>query len=179
MCIITTMLEVRPATQEDVSAIAQVLSEAAVYKAEQGDYLWGTEPFTSDEIEARLQGGGLYAAISDGEVVGTVTLTDQDKRIWEDDGENHEALYIHQLATSDEARGKNLGEQIIDWAVDKAREEGRNAVRLDCSYTNRGLCQYYERRGFAEVKRRDIPRKTAARDLRDTVYQVALLQRDV
>jgi len=172
-------LEIRPAAPEDIPAIARVLSQATVHKAEHGDYLWGTEPYTNEEIEAKLQNGGLYTVTSDGEVAGTVTLTDHDSRVWEDDGENHEALYIHGLATSDEVRGKNIGEQVIDWVVGKAREEGRKAVRLDCSYTNRGLCQYYERRGFVEVKRRDIPRKSTARDLRDPVYQVALLQRDV
>jgi len=150
-----------------------------MHKAEHDDYLWGTEPFTNEEIEARLKGGGLYTVISDNEVVGTVTLTDKDSRVWEDDGTNKEALYIHQLATGDKTRGKNIGEQVINWVVDKAREEGRKAVRLDCSYTNRGLCEYYERRGFAEIRRRDISRKNAARDLRDPVYKVALLQRDV
>lgn len=172
-------IEIRPATQEDIPAIVKVLSEAAVYKADQGDMLWGSEPFTDEEVIAKLETGGLYAVTEDGEVEGTVTLTSKDTRVWEQDGDGEDALYIHSLATSDRVRGKNIGGHVIDWVADKAHDEGRKAVRLDCSYTNRRLCDYYQSRGFTEVRRRDIPRKTTARDLTDPVYQVALMQRDV
>ncbi len=172
-------IEIRPAGQEDLTAIANVLSQAALHKSEQGDYLWGDQPYTPDEVGQMLEAGGLYAVIADGAVAGTVRITENDERIWDDDGSSHEALYVHGLATSDEVRSKNIGGEILDWATDKAREEGRKAVRLDCSYTNRRLCAYYEQRGFAEIQRRDIPRKSTARDLRNPVYQAVLLQRDV
>lgn len=173
-------VEIRPAVTEDVPAIAQVLSQAAVYKEAQGDYLWGSYPFTEDEVATKLETGNLYTVTYDGAVAGTVTLTETDERVWEGDGTDSEnALYIHSLATSDEVRGKGVGEKVIDWVVGKARQEQREAVRLDCSYTNPRLCGYYAERGFEEVRRRDIPRKSTARDLRDPVYQVALMQRDV
>lgn len=175
-----TPVEVRPATTEDMPDITRVLSEAAVLKAIQQDYLWGSEPFTKEEVEGKLAMGNLYTVTNDGKIVGTVTLTNTDERVWEDEGTDTEnALYIHSLATSDEVRGKGIGEEVINWAVDKARHERRSAVRLDCSYTNPRLCAYYTKQGFREVRRRDIPRKSTARDLRDPVYQVALLQRDV
>lgn len=172
-------IEIRPAGEEDLTAIANVLSQAVLHKSEQGDHLWGDQPYTPDEVEKMLKRGGLYAVIADGAVSGTVQVTESDERVWGDDGSNHEALYVHGLATSDEVRGQNIGGKVLEWAADKAREEGRKAVRLDCSYTNRRLCDYYKQRGFVEIRRRDIPRKSTTRDLRDPVYKVSLLQRDV
>ncbi len=172
-------IEIRPAEQGDLSAIADVLSQAALHKSAQGDYLWGDQPYTVDEVGRMFESGHLYAVVTDGAVAGTVQVPESDERMWGDDGSNHEALYVHGLATSDEVRGKNIGGEILDWVTDKAREEGRKAVRLDCSYTNRRLCAYYEQRGFTEIQRRDIPRKSTARDLRDPVYKAVLLQRNV
>ena len=173
-------LEIRPAVIEDVPAIALVLSQAAVHKEAQGDFLWGSDPFTEGEVARKLETGNLYTVTEGDIVVGTVTLTETDERVWEDDGTDTEsAIYIHSLATSDEVRGRGVGERVIDWVVGKAQQERREAVRLDCSYTNPRLCGYYAKRGFEEVRRRDISRKSTARDLRDPVYQVALMQRDV
>lgn len=176
----TAQIEVRPATTEDIPAIARVLSQASIHKAAQGDFLWGDQPFTEEEVAGKLETGNLFTVMCDGVIAGTVALTDTDERVWEEEGTNpNEALYIHSLATSDEVRGKGIGEKVIDWVVGKAQSENRSVVRLDCSYTNPRLCEYYVRYGFGEVRRRDIPRKSTARDLRDPVYKVALLQRDV
>ena len=172
-------IEIRPAEIDDIPAIADVLSQAARHKSEKGDYLWGDQPYTTDEVGQMLESGGLYAVTADGTVTGTVRITDSDERVWGDDGTSSEALYVHGLATSDTVRGQNVGGKVLEWVAEKAKQEGKKAVRLDCSYTNRGLCNYYVQRGFAEIKRRDIPRKSTARDLRDPVYQAALLQRTV
>ncbi len=88
-------IEVRPTTEEDIPAIARVLSQAALHKAQQDDFLWGTEPYDTKEVEAKLQAGGLFTVTQDGTIAGTVTITDKDSRVWEDDGTNDEALYIH------------------------------------------------------------------------------------
>ncbi len=172
-------IEIRPTDTDDIPDIAKVLSQATLHKSEQGDYLWGNQPYTTEDVEAKIRAGGLYTVIYNGLISGTVIVTDKDQRIWNDSGEDQEALYVHQLATSDEARGQNLGGQIIDWVADKAKKDGRRSIRLDCSYTNQRLYDYYKSRGFIEVARRDIPRKNTARDLRDPIYKVALLQRDI
>lgn len=178
--LIMTEVEIRQATWEDIPAIAHVLSQAAIHKAAQGDFLWGDQPFTEEEVAGMLETGNLFAVSRDGIVVGTVTLNDTDKWVWGEEGsKSADALYIHSLATSDDVRGEGIGEEVIDWVVGKAQREQRRAVRLDCSYTNPRLCGYYTLQGFQEIRRRDIPRKNTARDLRDPVYKVALLQRDI
>ena len=143
--IITPMnIEVRKAVKKDFSALAKVLSEATLHKSKYGDFLWGTQPYATEEIEKKYQNGNLYTVLLDGNIVGTVTITESDKRVWGDSG-------------SDEAK----------------------AIRLDCSYTNQLLCDYYKKEGFKELRRLDIPRKSSARDLRDPIYKVALFQRSL
>jgi ribosomal protein S18 acetylase RimI-like enzyme len=177
--IITPMnIEVRKAVKKDFSALAKVLSEATLHKSKYGDFLWGTQPYATEEIEKKYQNGNLYTVLLDDNIVGTVAITESDKRVWGDSGSD-EALYIHGLATSDEVRGQGVGSRVIEWVVHKAEKEGRRAVRLDCGYSNQPLCDYYKKEGFKEQRRLDIPRKSSARDLRDPIYKVALFQRSL
>ncbi len=172
-------ITIRTANSSDILDIAEVLTQAAHFKSEQGDYLWGDQPFTHEEVGERMKKGGLYAVVENDAIVGTVYLTDSDERVWGDNGEGNVALYVHGLAISDMARGRGIGGQVLEWAVGIARDQRKKALRLDCSYTNTRLCSYYLGRGFTEVGRRDISRRSNARDVRDSVYRVALLQRDI
>lgn len=175
-----TRVQIRSAVAEDVPALARVLSEAAVHKRGQGDNLWGTRPFTEAEVLDRLAAGGLYAVLADSEVVATASITETDERMWGDEGLDPDyALYIHKLATGDAIRGKRIGGQILELIAEKAIREHRGALRLDCSYTNSKLYNYYTRHGFKEVSRRDIPSDGVARNPERPVYKAALLQRDV
>jgi 8-oxo-dGTP diphosphatase len=42
------------------------------------------------------------------------------------------------------------------------QEKGKSYLRLDCSYENRALCEYYEKQGFKEVGRTNIGGYSAA-----------------
>jgi ribosomal protein S18 acetylase RimI-like enzyme len=173
------MIEVRPATEADVPALTQVVSDAVRQKAAHGDFLWGDKAIAEEEIAGDIAKGNMYAVTVDGEIAATLSITEDDERVWEDQGKDGQALYVHGLATSDRFRGQNLGGQILEWVDEEANRQGKTEVRLDCSYTNRDLSNYYEKRGFVEVRRRDIPRKSTARDLRDPIYKVALFRRPV
>jgi ribosomal protein S18 acetylase RimI-like enzyme len=173
-----TNFTIRPATKEDIPVIANILSDAAAYKFKQGDSLWGSQPYSNEDVSEILANGGLHVAIRDNVIVGSLILADRDKRIWQDDG-NDNFVYIHQLATSSKTRGQDIGGLIIKWVEVKAKKDGKKAVRLDCSYTNLKLHNYYIRKGFKEVKRRDLPRKSTARDLSEPIYKAALMQKDL
>jgi len=79
-------------------------------------------------------------------IAGTVGL-DWNDDIWEDDSENN-ACYIHRLAVAKEYHGQNLGEEILNWAQEKAEQKGRKYLRLDVNINNKKLRRYYENQGF-------------------------------
>lgn len=139
----------------------------------------GSAPFEKEEVESMIEAGDFFVVTTNRLVSGTVSITEIDERVWGERRDDNEALYVHKLATSDELRGQNVGGKIIDWVAEKARNEGRRSVRLDCSYTNQRLCNYYKQRGFKEVERKNIPRKNTARDRTDPIYKVALFQQDI
>lgn len=170
-------LSILPATQEDVPELVRVLQDASDTKQEHGDNIWGTTPFTEKEAQRMLDGGHTYVArTEDGTIAGTFVLQPEDERMWGDKGVDEQALYIHRLSARREFRGKGVGEQIISWAGQKARELQKPLLRLDCPYEQRSLCEYYEKRGFIEVERRDIQASPGRRNPEATVYKAALYE---
>ena len=173
-------LKVTPATSENTPALHSILEEARAFKESLGDDIWGPAPFTLEEVDGMVASGNMYVAVIDGEIAVAFALQQSDERMWGPDrGNDGQATYIHRLAVRERFRGQKLGEQILDWAIDRTKEEGRSFVRLDCSYENRGLCTYYERRGFQEVERIDRPKSAGARNPHNPVYRATLYQKRV
>jgi hypothetical protein len=140
----TTGLEVRfllaaPGQAGDVLA---VLDEAAAWLEGRGIGQWPSR-FEASWVEGALQRGETWLAMVGGTVSGTVTLDVSDP-VW--DGVPGAALYVHRMAVRRPAAG--LGAVILGWAAGAARQQGREALRLDCVASNGRLRAYYEAAGF-------------------------------
>lgn len=57
-------------------------------------------------------------------------------------------LYIDDLTTLEEARGRGFAGRLLDWLVSHARELGCNAVHLDTGYARHAAHRLYLGKGF-------------------------------
>ena len=57
-------------------------------------------------------------------------------------------LYVDDLVTSDTARSKGYGEQMVNWLRNEARKETCNVFHLDSGTHRRGAHRFYFRQGF-------------------------------
>lgn len=147
-------LVISKARLEDAEALAAILTQAMRFKLAHADTAWGSEPYTAEELQGRIEKGVTYAAWMDGNLVATLLLLWEDAMMW---GEQPPiAAYVHQLAVKDGYHGRGIGEKLLDWAGQQAVKRGRRLVRLDCPPTNTGLRTYYETHGFTWVKNREI-----------------------
>lgn len=161
---------VRQAQPADAEAIADILTQAMRFKLSKDDKVWGEQPYTASELQKRIDDGLFYAAWFGNELVGTLTLQWEDEMVW---GEQPSvAVYIHQLAIKDGYRGRDIGEQILDWADHQAADHGRSLLRLDVPPFNAGLRKYYEKLGFRWVGDRKV-------DAPHLTYTAALYERPI
>jgi GNAT superfamily N-acetyltransferase len=173
-------LYIEPAVSSDATELVEVLQDASLTKQEHGDDIWGPAPFTEEEILRMIQSGFSYVVRTpDGKIAGSFVLQPSDERMWGDKGNDNQALYLHRLAARREFKGKGVGNTIISWAGQKARELDRPYLRLDCPYTQRTLCDYYKNRGFIEIDRRDIQASSNRRNPAATLYRATLFQKQV
>lgn len=122
--------------------VLTVLDETAAWLVSEGVQQWPGR-FERAWIEPAIARGETWLVELEGKVAATVTL-DWSDALWEEDGL---AGYVHRMAVLRWASG--LGDQVLSWAAQATRAEGRAYLRLDCVASNQRLRDYYESAGFA------------------------------
>lgn len=151
------MIELKQASMSDMDKVLNVLNGALHKKHMYADHAWGSGTFTADEMTPDVVAGNLYLAYEDGYVVGSVVVQTADQNVWEEQGLDRLALYVHKLASLK----KGVGTHMLQCVEQMARDSGKACVRLDCGYENENLCNYYLRHGFYIVRRRGGELKSA------------------
>ena len=144
-------MNIRLATANDIAEIREIIAlRIKWFKTKninqwQHGYLdWVTEEYLQDIIDKQQ----LYVIVGQQELIGTFALLTEDTEYWPNGGDN-QALYIHHLTTRENY--KNLGNDILKYIENTAIVQGKKYLRLDCSFYNQKLNEYYENLGFKHV----------------------------
>jgi GNAT superfamily N-acetyltransferase len=57
-------------------------------------------------------------------------------------------LYIDDLVTKTDCRGKGYGSRLLDWLIEEAKARGCDAVHLDSGYARQAAHRLYLSKGF-------------------------------
>jgi len=151
---------IRPARPEDMDRVLHVLTTAAEWARHRGIERWWPSPFPENQIRPALHRGELYVAELSGEIVGTFILRWDDPSDW--GVQPPIAGYLHALAVRKDRPLSGVGRELIAWAVQKTRAEGRHKLRLGCLETNSALVSHYRSIGFVPL--RVVPSRVAGED---------------
>jgi GNAT superfamily N-acetyltransferase len=99
--------------------------------------------------------GAYYVAWIGDETAGVVRVQLEDPLFWPEATQG-DAIYLHRLAVRRRYSGGGVSSALLNWAVNHARELGRNFVCLDCAADRPSLRQVYERFGFRFHSDRDM-----------------------
>lgn len=136
----------RPAVEKDEENLRRIFNDAKDIKEQHGDDAWGARNFTVEEVRELMSKGGIYIGEIGGLAVATVTLNEEDERIWGEHGKDGQALYVHKLARLEGYKG--VGAETMSFAESRAKELGKTCLRLDNPAV---LDDYYASLGFEEV----------------------------
>lgn len=142
---------IRPAREEDVPAVMALLQRRIDWMDEKGLYQWNKTGYLTCYPPAHFQRlireELVFAAWTDGTLTGVMALLARDPR-WPN-GDDGRALYVHHLATDPDRPG--LGREMLAWAEDYARKQGKIFLRLDSQQANHALSRYYDSLGYSPV----------------------------
>ncbi|WP_371788384.1 GNAT family N-acetyltransferase [Streptomyces griseoaurantiacus] len=136
-------LEIRPATEDDVPAIVDMLADDPLGAARESPddlspYLAALKRLSGDPHQH------LVVAVQDGRVVGTLQLT----LIPGLSRKGATRSIIEAVRIHADARGGGLGSRLIEWAVDQSQREGCQLVQLTSDASRTDAHRFYERLGF-------------------------------
>lgn len=136
---------IREATENDLVSIVALFADDPL-----GGHGDTTEPEALPDYRAafaRINASPnetLYVAELGGEVVGTfqtmvtTTLT----------GRGSSAMIIEAVQTRADMRGRGIGAAMIEFAVERARQDGMRLVQLTSNAVRKDAHRFYERLGF-------------------------------
>jgi len=103
--------------------------------------------FTHPKLLSELQNPGsqFYFAIIDDEKVGYIKLNYSSAQTELKDDNAVEVERIYVLASQ---QGKKIGNQLLDFAIDKSKTEGKQYIWLGVWEYNQAAQRFYERNGF-------------------------------
>lgn len=140
-------IKVEVATLEEISIVSEILEEVANWLIEKGMPLWTLQEVSAEAIRSDVISGLYFLAQCDGKNCGTIKYQTEDKVHWPEANDG-EAAYVHKIAVRRAYSGGEISIPLLQWATEKARNEGYKYLRLDCDSSRTSLRHIYERFGF-------------------------------
>jgi GNAT superfamily N-acetyltransferase len=145
-----TELVIRPARDDELDIVASLTVDAyAEYAARMSPDAWS--PFAQDiaNVRARLHDGQIFVAEREGRIVGAVTVFLQ----WR--GAQSDAAGVRLLAVPPDLRGAGIGRALMEYAVKRARGDGKRRVVLTVTPEMEQVRELTERMGFERAHELD------------------------
>ncbi|XLS29094.1 GNAT family N-acetyltransferase [Flavobacteriaceae bacterium M23B6Z8] len=148
------MMQIRPATQNDIADILQVTKACDLYMRSKGILQW-TENYPSREaFETDVSRGELFALLKDKTIIGCITISEiidevYKPVVWLTQTSKHK--YVHRLAVHPHHQRKGYARHLMDFAENLALEDRCISVRLDTFSLNMGNQKFYESRGYQKL----------------------------
>lgn len=142
-----TSLRIRPADLGDAETVERLLRDAARWVDALGVVMWEDGELERASIDADLAGGFYVVAEVACSVAGTIRFQLEDPLFWPDLPKGQSA-FVHRLVVARAWKGQGVSQALLEWAVARTKELGRDALRLDCDASRTKLRQLYESCGF-------------------------------
>ena len=139
-------MEIENCTMKDIDEIFRLYRIASAYQqSKQTVVVW--PEFETKLVETEIAENRQWKLIINDAIACVWATTFSDEQIWEERNADP-AIYIHRITTNPDFRGNNFVAEIVKWAKEYAKENGKDFVRLDTLGNNAKLIEHYTGAGF-------------------------------
>lgn len=148
---------IRKTEIKDIDRITAIFAEARGTIAKLGINQW-QDGYPTREIACEdLELSRSYVCEADGEVLATFVLQEGGdanydvikEGKWLSGNYSRDYLAVHRVAIAVASRGRGIASQMIEYALDYARERGLNSLRIDTHEGNVVMRRMLEKNGFS------------------------------
>lgn len=146
---------IRPGKLSDLPDILRITQACAADLCARGIFQWNEAYPSAAVLRSDLERGELWVLELDKRPVGMVVLTgqmDAEYKAVRWLGPESAHRYVHRLAVHPDFQGRGIARQLMDFAEERAREEGADSVRLDTFSKNLRNQRFYENRGYTRLE---------------------------
>ena len=138
----------RKATRNDVPAIVQMLADDILgsTREEYADPLPGSYYRAFEIIDRDPAQELIVVEDPSGDIIGTLQLTHIQYLLYK----GGLRTLVEGVHVRKDQRGKKVGEKLLNWAIDRAKEKGAHIVQLTSDNRRPDAIRFYERLGFRD-----------------------------
>lgn len=133
-------------TREDLDEIFNLYKSATQLQIKNAVVPW--PKFERRLIIKEIDEYRQWKITEDGKIACIWATCFSDPLIWEEKN-NDPAVYIHRIATNPDFRGNKFVVNIINWAKEYAKQNGKEYIRMDTVGMNEKLINHYTSCGFS------------------------------
>ena len=157
--------DVNKCEYDDLTTVGKVYDTVTEYLENHVNYpkwVHGEYPSLSS-AQVAYDNGTLYTVKTDGKVVCAFVLNndpqgDYSVGDWQVHIPEGEYMVIHSLAVLDEQSGRGVGQEVVKFCLNTAKERGYKGVRVDVVPGNFPARNLYEKMGFTYAGEKDLKR---------------------
>ena len=146
-------IQFHKARPEEFDTVLLLLKEATLWLRKKKIDRWQNwilpAPNFIDWIKRGFERNEFYFIESEDVIIGCFRLLWQDPLTWGEQENN--AGDIHSFTVSRNLAGQGIGKLVLNLIESHCRQQGKETLRLDCSFNNKKLKTYYEEYGFKPV----------------------------
>ncbi len=132
-------------TSGDLEIISNLYESAIAYQKKVFHRHWHS--FDKKMIEDALAENRQWKIVANKQIVCIFTITFHDPLIWKEKDKDP-SIYLHRIVTNPSFRGNFYVKDIVEWAKQYGRKNGRKFIRMDTFGDNQKLIDYYTTCGF-------------------------------
>ncbi|HTH57926.1 MAG TPA: GNAT family N-acetyltransferase [Cyclobacteriaceae bacterium] len=132
-------------TPRDLSFIYELFDLSVKYQEARGYPSW--KNYDKGALTLDVENKQQYKVIIDTQIGIVFSVRYSDKVIWRamDQGD---AIYLHRIVVNPAFKGQKLFGQILNWAIQQAKQKRLGFVRMDTWAANEKIIDYYKGFGF-------------------------------
>ena len=142
-------MNIRPARDADAPMIAAVLQEAEQWLVNGGRTLWSAAEIGQERVLRDTRDGLFHIACEGTQLAGVMKFELEDAYFWPEIAPGSSA-FVHKLAVRRAWAGQGISTALLTYARSRARQLGRDRLRLDCVADRPDLRKLYEGFGFSQ-----------------------------
>ncbi len=157
------MVKIRKCTTEDITATGAFYDRVVEYLDVHTNYpKWKYKEYPSEQYASSMTAEGFQYICTEGDrIIGAFVLNadpegDYQKGNWSRELSDGEYMVVHALAVDPDRNGTGLGKELVRFCIDKAKQSGFKAIRLDIVPTNAPAQHLYEGFGFSYAGEADV-----------------------
>lgn len=153
---------IRLATLKDLDRILEIKGDAVKFMKSQNNDQWDENYPAVETFISFIEKDYMYVLTEDNQILGMMGLVPyQDEEYktakWSVEGKE---LIIHRLAIAEEAYGKGLAKKMLQYAIDLARQDRVDIIKLDTYSKNKVAQKLFLDVGFEYVGDIHFPHNT-------------------